>query len=115
MVGGVGSGTPFKDAVLKRSASPVTAVYAVANNAANDLLVYPNPTISTTRIVLPSPSIGVVNVDIIDLNGNVVRTEQFAAGSYNLDVDMSRLPTSVYSVRVSGKGDGFHNLKVMKD
>lgn len=81
---------------------------------AYDLLVYPNPAISSTRVVLPNPTISTAYVDVIDLNGYVARSYQYAPGTYQLDVDLSTLPTSIYSVRVYGTGVGFYNLKVVK-
>ena len=80
----------------------------------NDLLVYPNPVISNTRIVLNTLPASDVHVDIIDMNGNLVRSYKYIPGTYNLDVDMSRLPLGLYSVRVYGKDIDFHNLKVVK-
>jgi type IX secretion system substrate protein len=81
----------------------------------NDLLVYPNPVISQTRIVLPEASAAPVFVDIVDLNGNVVRTYRYEPGIYNLDVDMSRLPAGLYSLRVSGKYISDYREKVIKE
>ena len=111
--GKIGYGTPVRDIAIRRPAIS-TAVANVSNNSGNDLLVYPNPVESNTRIVLPIASIGNVTVDVIDMNGNANRTYVYAPGSYDLDVDMSRLPAGIYSVRVTGKGVGFYNLKVVK-
>ena len=56
-----------------------------------------------------------MNVDVIDMNGQIVRNYTYAAGTYNIDVDMSRLPAGLYSVRVSGDSIADHNLKVVKN
>ncbi len=78
------------------------------------LLVYPNPTFGNARVVLPSSSVGTVYVDVVSLNGNVLRSYQYVPGSYLLNVDLSTLPASLYSVRVHGDDVGFYNLKVLK-
>jgi hypothetical protein len=56
-----------------------------------------------------------VAVDVLDMNGNRVRSYDFAAGIYNLDIDMSGLPPALYSVRVYGKDVPMQNLKVVKN
>jgi len=80
----------------------------------NNLLVYPNPVASNTKIVLNELSTGIITVYVIDMNGNIDRTYQYPQGLKILDVDMSTLPQGLYSVRVSAKGIDDHNLKVMK-
>ena len=97
-----------------------TTLYGMSNRgtvityAYNDLQVYPNPVLDNTYIILTALPVSTVFVDVIDMNGNVARTYQYVAGTYKLDVDMSRLPTGLYSVRVHGKDVGFHNLTVVK-
>lgn len=80
----------------------------------NDLLVYPNPVVSSTRIALEQVPGSNVYVDIVDMNGVVDRTFQYAPGTYQLDVNMGNLPMGMYSIRVSGRDIGYHNLKVIK-
>ena len=90
-------------------------ITTIADNGLNDLLVYPNPVFSSTRIVLDQVPGSSVFIDVIDMNGVVERTFQYAPGSYQLDVDMSNLPAGLYSVCVSGKYIGYHNLKIVKE
>jgi len=68
--GGIGYGVPVKDIAVRRPYTP-ESVPTIANNTTNDLLVYPNPATSYTRIVLPNASTGTVYVDVIDLSGLV--------------------------------------------
>jgi Secretion system C-terminal sorting domain len=93
---------------LRAEAEMYNSVYA------GNLLVYPNPASSTARIVLPDVSIGTAYVDVIDLNGHIARSFQYAPGTYQLDVDVSRLPISIYSIRLYGMGIGFYNIKLSK-
>ena len=113
--GNVGFGTPVKDAVIQKAASASSTGFATYSVRGNDLLVYPNPVENSTRIVLDQSPTSPVNVDVIDMNGQVVRNYSYAAGTYNIDVDMSRLPAGLYSVRVSGDSIADHNLKVVKN
>ncbi len=94
--------------------SGTTGITTLHGNIANALLVYPNPVTSSTRIALPAPSIGTVSVKVIDLNGVVKRSYEYVPGISILDVDMSRLPTGLYSVRVFGTSLDYYNLKVVK-
>ncbi len=112
--GGIGYGVPVKDIAIRRPYA-TTGISNVVNNTTNDLLVYPNPVFSYTRVVLPNISSGSVYVDIIDLNGRIQRSYEFASGTYQADLDMSTLPTGLYSVRVTGNNVGYHNLKVVKE
>jgi len=114
-VGSVGYGTPVKDATFRNSNGNPTGIGSVGGNIVNALPVYPNPVASSTRIALPAPTVSTVSVKIIDLNGVVNRTYEYASGTSVLDVDMSRLPMGLYSVRVTGKDIGFYNLKVVKE
>ena len=112
-MGKIGYGTPVRDIAVRRSSGP-TGIASFANNV-NQLLVYPNPVMSCTRIALPQVSTGTVTVDVIDMNGRVDRSYQYAPGTDLLDVDMSRLPTGLYSVRVFDPAVGNYNLKVVKE
>ena len=112
--GTIGYGTPVKDIAIRRSGLGTTAIENPVANT-NDLLVYPNPVVSNTHIVLPGMAIATVTVDVIDLNGRIDRTFQYAPGAQELDVDMSRLTTGLYSVRVYDPASGYYNLKVVKE
>jgi hypothetical protein len=111
-VGRIGYGTPVKDAVLRNSTMSPTRV--IASNVPNALPVYPNPVVNNTHIILPTPSMDVVSVKVIDMNGVTTRSFEYPAGTTSMEVDMMRLPTGIYSVRVAGKGMENYNLKVVK-
>ena len=113
-MGTIGYGTPVKDIAIRRHTGGTTSIGNVTS-ATNDLLVYPNPAVSSTRIVLPSMAITTVSVDVLDMNGRIDRSFQYAAGALSLDVDLSNLPTGLYSVRVFDPLSGYHNLKVVKE
>ena len=64
--------------------------------------------------MLPVVPTSATYIYVIDLNGHVDRTYQYAPGSYELDVDMSSLPTGLYSVRIIEPQQMDYNLKVVK-
>ncbi len=113
-VGRVGYGTAVKDIAMRNSSGTGPTAIAAAGNVPNALLVYPNPVVGNTRIALPAPSIGNVSVKVVDMNGNITRSYEYAPGTSVMEVDMNRLPAGIYSVRVYGTGLDNYNLKVVK-
>ena len=113
-VGTIGYGTPVKDIAIRRSGLGTTAIGTPVAHV-NDLLVYPNPAITNTNVVLPAMAITTVQVDVIDLNGRIDRSFQYAPGAMQLQVDLGGLPTGLYSVRVYDPTSGYYNLKVVKE
>ena len=89
------------------------ALYNV--EATPSILMYPNPVIAQTRIVLPDPAINVVHVDVIDLNGRLLISSAYAPGTQLLDVDMSMLAQGLYAVRIREKGKAMQYIKAMKE
>lgn len=77
-------------------------------------MAYPNPTTGITRVTLPIVSAAEVYADVVNMNGSVMRSYQFAPGSYQLDVDLSNLAAGLYSVRVFGKDVALRNFKIVK-
>ena len=111
--GSVGYGIPVKDVAMPRAYS-TTGIYTLGNNAGG-LLMYPNPATSNTHIMLPAAPAGKVLVDVVDMNGSIVCSYSYAPLTYDLNVDLSILPTGVYSIRVFGKGIPANNLKIVKN
>jgi len=113
MVNGAAYSANMKDISARRRAYSATAT-GVRNAGSYVSTVYPNPVLSATRVVLNTLTSSPVTVDVVDANGNIVRTYDYSAGIYNLDVDMSGLQQGIYSVRVYGKDISFTNLKIVK-
>jgi hypothetical protein len=111
-IGKIGYGIPVKDVTATRYYTPpVTLVPYVPGN---NLLVYPNPVVSSTRVVLPYPSEGWAHVDVIDMNSQVLASYKYEPRSYLLDVDISFLPVGIYFLRIWGKGVNNYTVKVQK-
>lgn len=111
--GNIGWGTPVKDVTMRRSTAP-TGIAGV-NGTVNNLLAYPNPVINSTRIVLNEIPQNTVSVEVVDMNGNLVRNYNYAAGTTQLDVDMSRLSTGMYNARVISNGLTTQSIKIVKE
>jgi hypothetical protein len=81
---------------------------------ASAVLFYPNPVASQARVWLPYASTSVVSVEVMNLQGTLMSSFRYAPGSRSLDVDMSTLPTGIYSVRVK-ENRNVENIKVVKE
>jgi trimeric autotransporter adhesin len=112
--GTIGKGIPVKDMSLRKTYNSLGVSTARNNNQA-DLLLYPNPAVTNARIVLPEASYHDVFLEVIDLNGNVISSYQYPAGTYQLDFDVNTLPVGLYSLRVIQLGVSYHNLKLVKN
>jgi len=86
----------------------------VLTGSSSTVFMYPNPVTTQTKLVLDEPSTFAVNVDIIDLNGTLVRSLSYSPGTYSIDVDMSALGTGLYTVRVREKGKPMQYIKAVK-
>ncbi|GAA4460351.1 hypothetical protein GCM10023093_02830 [Nemorincola caseinilytica] len=113
MVGRVGYGTPVKDIALRRWALPPSTIVPYAAGG-NKLLVYPNPVLSDTRIMLNEQPTGIVQASVLGMTGRIEATYKYAPGTRVLYLDMSTLPVGLYNVQVSGAGIATTNLRVVK-
>lgn len=71
------------------------------NNNIAEVNVYPNPASGLVNIAVTGDETGMLNVQILDLNGRLVVSESHNAGN-TITVDISGLTAGVYMVRVSG-------------
>lgn len=76
-----------------------------SNKEFKNLSVYPNPTADYTRIELDLKATERLTIELMDINGRVVKTESrtFDAGTQNYELDLSSLPKGNYVIRVSGE------------
>jgi hypothetical protein len=95
------------------AARQITNIYPAA--VANDMQVYPNPTVNNAKIQLGKPATGNVDVQVVDLNGNIVKRFSYGQGNELLDIDLTNMPAGLYSLRVSGKDMAYHTLKIVKN
>jgi hypothetical protein len=113
MVNSIGNGIPVKSMTARKEAR-TTSIANIANVYGNGIVAYPNPTPDATKIVLPYTATQTVTVDVIDLNGRIVRSYSYGAGSNTLDVDMSKLETGMYNARIITAGSKEQDVKLIK-
>lgn len=96
-----------------------TNPFADNNNSQTFMSVYPNPTSSTTSIEFVPNNNEVTTVEVMDMNGRVVKTllnEKVQAGeSYKLNFDGSSLPNGIYIARFNdGENVVFNKIMIAK-
>jgi hypothetical protein len=94
-----------------------TTELSIAENTLNAfVIVYPNPAENEVNININSEIQGMVNVQIIDLNGRVVKVQNqvnLTAGNNNLRFDVSDLSAGIYTLRLTAKnGVAVHKLVI---
>lgn len=76
--------------------------------------VYPNPTATYTRIFLTDNTTEPVTVSVINMNGVIVRSYEYSAGSGRFDIDVSSLPDGVYALQVQERGKTAQSVQLSK-
>jgi extracellular elastinolytic metalloproteinase len=69
----------------------------------------PNPASSLATIILDKPLSQDLYVELIDLNGKILRSTSLLRGVTSLDLDLNNLPAAVYIVQI--KGEGFSEMR----
>lgn len=76
--------------------------------------VYPNPTATYTRILLAENTTEPVTVSVINMNGVLVRSYTYSAGSGRFDIDISSLPEGLYALQVQERGKQAQSIQLSK-
>jgi len=76
--------------------------------------VYPNPTATYTRITLAGNTTEPVTVSIINMNGTLVRSYEYAAGSGKFYIDVSSVPDGLYALQVQEHGKEAQSVQLSK-
>ncbi len=77
--------------------------------------VYPNPTSSSSTVVLSYIPVNRVYIDILDYNGNIRQSFRFAPGGRQLSFDVGALDRGYYFVRVREQGRLIANVRLVKN
>jgi hypothetical protein len=78
------------------------------------LEMYPNPTATYTRIVLSGATTEPVTVSVVNMNGVLVRSYEYSAGSGRFDIDVSSLAPGLYAVQVQERGKEAQSVQLSK-
>jgi Secretion system C-terminal sorting domain/PKD domain len=80
----------------------VTVVNELRTSGASTIVLYPNPAQSTISLQLTSDSTGTMRINIYDMLGNLVYTQQTdkSQSFYNSQIDVSKLAGGVYNMQV---------------
>jgi hypothetical protein len=76
--------------------------------------VYPNPTATYTSIILAENTTEPVTVSLINMNGVLVRSYTYSAGSARFDIDISSLPDGIYALQVQERGKQAQSIQLSK-
>ncbi|MBX2974357.1 MAG: T9SS type A sorting domain-containing protein, partial [Flavobacteriales bacterium] len=79
------------------------SVGAAPIRRANELSVFPNPAQHTLYVTLPPGSVGQAEVQVLDMAGRVV-LQRTLNGSTSASLDVSQLPTGLYTVKANAQG-----------
>ncbi len=94
-----------------------TTDLSIASNALNAfVIVYPNPAENEVNISINSEIQGMIDVQLIDLNGRVVKAQNqmnLTAGNNNIRFDVSDLSAGIYTLRLTAKnGVAVHKVVI---
>jgi len=84
-------------------------------NEVNNLLVYPNPAEGYTTISFDAKSNDIMNIQILDLNGRVVKMInhiEYIAGKNILPIDIQEIATGMYAINIQ-IGNTFNTQKLI--
>ncbi len=76
--------------------------------------IYPNPAVSSIRVVLNSAPRGAISLEVVDLNGRLMNSRLYAPGTPEYDLDVSTLPVGLYAVRVLQDGALTDQIKLVR-
>lgn len=79
------------------------------------LEVYPNPTATYTRVILDGVTSAVTTVSVVNMNGVLVRSYEYGAGSGRFDIDVSSLPDGIYALQVQERGKEAQSVQLLKN
>lgn len=99
--------TPLQAGELKMAVRGNTTVVADVNardankqNSFSEISVYPNPAQGLANVLTDQTTTTKMNILIVDLNGNVVKTFDYAPGANSFGIDVSTLKKGVYAVHI---------------
>jgi len=90
------------------------AARVVERTTVGILEVYPNPAVSYVRVVLNANTTEPATVSVINFNGVLVQSIEYAAGAGRFDIDVSALPDGLYALHVQERGKEPQSIQLSK-
>ena len=91
-----------------------SAARLIERTTAGILEVYPNPAASYTRVILDANTTEPTTVSVINMNGVLVQSLEYAAGASRFDIDVSSLPEGLYALQIQERGKEPQSIQLSK-
>jgi hypothetical protein len=95
---------------LKKQERKPTDIYNNEENKTNNITIYPNP---TSGIVSISSSEAIANIDVNDVTGKMVYSQQNNNKQTNTSLDHSSLSNGIYFINAQNENGGVIKSKVV--
>jgi hypothetical protein len=112
--GSVGPGVPVSDIAVQPAGKGGVATAVNTVNKTGGLYLYPNPAANMAHVLMPAITKGSLQVSVLNLQGQVLRSFEFAAGTQQVDINLQDLPNGIYNLRVHEQGDATQNIRFVK-
>ena len=90
-------------------------INARLRGALSDIQVFPNPTEGISSVQLSEDITGIVNMEILNAQGQVIGARSFETnGNAELEVDLSQQPEGVYFLKLEISGEQFVKRIILK-
>lgn len=77
-----------------------------------DLRIYPNPTVNDLTLNLTNENDLILNFQILDVNGKVIKNEKILGNETNISV--SSLPAAIYFLKIINQNKEVKTFKIIK-
>lgn len=114
-MGVIGPGIPVIDIAAQLTYTGSTVAYnGDLALSPQGLYLYPNPVINQTSVLLPTVALRRVSITIVDCNGNILVSRVYKQGGNQVTLDLSDVPSGIYSLRVQEQGTPPEMVKLVK-
>jgi hypothetical protein len=100
--------------ILARANEGVQTTARGTLNGSTGAYAYPNPAVSTVRIMFQNEPRGRLSLEVLDLNGRIMNSRMYTTGTPAYDLDVSTLPIGLYTVRVLQDGMLTDEIKLVR-
>ena len=76
--------------------------------------VTPNPARTNAAINLESGTTEPVSIYVVNMNGTILKSYTYAAGSNSYGIDVGNLPAGLYSIQLQERGKSLQSIELVK-